>query len=135
MNPTQNRRRQRQAGFTLVEIMVVIVILGLLSTMVMTNVIGMSDDAKIQKAGTDTGSIYDQARIYQMQQSRIPTIEQLTEPDENGRVYVEMLPQDPWDQDYIIRETEGRKFEVVSFGPDMEEGTEDDIIAPPRRER
>jgi len=135
MNPTPNRRRQLQAGFTLVEIMVVIVILGLLATMVARNVIGMSEDAKLQKAKTDVTSIHDAAKLYYVYNSSIPTLEQLTTPDEKGRVAIDMLVADPWDQEYVIRELERNEFEVISFGPDEEEGTEDDITSRPDRER
>ena len=130
----RNRPSLAQAGFTLVEIMVVIVILGLLATMVMTNVIGMSDDAKIQKAQTDVKSIYEAARLWRVKNSTIPTMEQLTTEDEKGKVYLEMVPLDPWDNEYMIRETENRKFEVISMGPDGSEGTEDDISSNLKRE-
>ena len=132
MNRTESNRREgrplpHQDGFTLIEIMVVIVILGLLATLVVPNVIGMSDEARIQKAQTDVTAIANAAKIYRSRNARVPTMEDLTTPDEKGFAYLEDVGQDPWDNDYIIREIEGRNFEVISMGPDGSEGTEDDI--------
>jgi general secretion pathway protein G len=119
--------RARQQGFTLVEIMVVIVILGLLATLVVPNVIGMSDDAKIQKAQTDCTAIFNQAKLFRVKNGKIPSMEELTTPDEKGQAYLENVMSDPWDHEYMIRETDRNQFEVLSMGPDGSEGTEDDI--------
>ena len=131
MNPTQKRRRQRQSGFTLVEIMVVVVIIGLLATIVAPNVLGMFGDSQLEKAKTDVKTIHDSATYWKMRKGKIPTMEDLTTPDEKGNIAFQALSQDPWNQDYIIKELDGRKFEVISCGPDEEEGTEDDIRYPP----
>lgn len=120
-------RPVREDGFTLVEIMVVIVILGLLATLVVPNVIGMSDEAKITKAKTDVHSIESSAKLYRVKNSKVPTMEDLTTPDDKGQAYIDNIGTDPWDHEYIIRETERGKFEVISMGPDGSEGTEDDI--------
>lgn len=120
-------RPVREDGFTLVEIMVVIVILGLLATLVVPNVIGMSDEAKVTKAQTDVKSIYESAKLFRVKNGKVPTMEDLTTPDDKGQAYVENIGSDPWDHEYVIRETERGKFEVISMGPDGSEGTEDDI--------
>ncbi|MGE3171290.1 MAG: type II secretion system protein GspG [Planctomycetota bacterium] len=117
------------AGFTLVEIMVVIVILGLLATLVVPNVIGMSDEAKVQKAQTDCKSIHEQATWYRTKNGRNPSMEDLTTPDDKGHAFIESDITDPWDNEYIIRDIENGKFEVISWGPDGTEGTEDDITS------
>ena len=121
------QRAVRDAGFTLVEIMVVIVILGLLATLVVPNVIGMSDEAKVTKAQTDVKSIYESAKLFRVKNGKVPTMEDLTTPDDKGQAYVENIGSDPWDHEYVIRETERGKFEVISMGPDGSDGTEDDI--------
>jgi general secretion pathway protein G len=132
--PPRAGRTAVQDGFTLIEIMVVIVILGLLATLVVPNVLGMSDEAKVGKAQTDVKSIYEAAKLYKIQNNKIPTLDELTTPDDKGKTYIEMLPQDPWDSDYIIRETDRNQFEVLSLGPDKSEGTEDDISSKPRKQ-
>lgn len=119
--------RRRQQGFTLVEIMVVIVIIGLLATLVVPNVIGMSDEAKVKKAQSDVTSIYNQAKLFRVKNGKVPSMEDLTTPDDKGQAYIENLDTDPWEHEYVIRETDRGKFEVLSMGPDGSEGTEDDI--------
>ena len=119
--------RRRQQGFTLVEIMVVIVIIGLLATLVVPNVIGMSDEAKVKKAQSDVTSIYNQAKLFRVKNGKVPSMEDLTTPDDKGQAYIENLNTDPWEHEYVIRETDRGKFEVISMGPDGSEGTEDDI--------
>ena len=126
---TQSRSR-RQAGFTLVEIMVVIVIIGLLAAIVSPNVLGLSDDAKIEKAKADLRVIADTVKIYLVQGrgAQLPSMETLTTPDEKGKVWLDSISEDPWGNEYTIREGERRgDFEVVSSGPDGSEGTEDDL--------
>ncbi|MEQ1633461.1 MAG: type II secretion system major pseudopilin GspG [Planctomycetota bacterium] len=140
MNDSQSCARRRapfarnaavahQAGFTLVEIMVVIVILGLLATMVVPNVFRMSEEAKVTKAQTDVKAIYDASLLFKMKNSKIPTVEELQTPDDKGQSFLDdnYETKDPWDQDYVIRETDRGRFEVLSMGPDRSEGTEDDI--------
>lgn len=126
----QNRNdRTRQGGFTLVEIMVVIVILGLLATIVGTNVLGARDVAEVKKAQTDIKQIQDTVSLYMTVNStrRIPTLEDLTTPDKNGKVWLMGIAEDPWGSEYVIREGDRGDFEVLSFGPDGDEGTDDDI--------
>ncbi len=118
-----------QAGFTLIEIMVVIVILGLLATLVVPNVLSMGEEAKVTKAQTDVKAIYDAASMFKLKNGKIPSLEELTTPDEKGHSYLDdnIEAKDPWGNDYFIREGEKNKFEVLSLGPDKSEGTDDDI--------
>ena len=124
---------RRQRGFTLVELMVVIIILGLLATVVAPNVIKHLGDAEITKAKEDIRQIQAGVKMYFMKNHKIPKLEDLTTPDKSGDAYVEGFehggtPKDPWGNPYVIREGDKPgKFEVISFGKDMQEGTEDDI--------
>ena len=123
--------RHAEGGFTLIEIMVVIVIIGLLATFVAPNVLGIGEDAKVTKAKVDVKQIADTAKIFKLNNNRLPSIEELTTPDEKGKTMLEILSKDPWDNDYVIREGERGSFEVISWGPDKAEGTEDDISSKP----
>jgi general secretion pathway protein G len=137
MNQADTNRRRAQAGFTLVEIMVVIVILGLLATMVAANVIGASDEARITKAQTDVKTIADSIKQYRVKEGRLPeSLETLTTKNERGINYIEDLPKDPWGNDYILRQGDTpRDFVVLSMGPDGSEGTEDDITSKPKSDK
>lgn len=127
--PQRARLRPAEAGFTLVEIMVVIVILGLLATLVARNVLSASDEARETKAQTDVRMIADAVRSYYSKKGRLPdSLDDLVNKDEKGRSELEELPNDPWDNPYQLVEGDTpRQFEVISWGPDGSEGTEDDI--------
>ena len=127
-----------QAGFTLVEIMVVIVILGLLATLVVQNVVGASDEARIQTAKTNCASFANAVRMYRAQKGKLPdNLEALrNEEDKSKPWYIEDLPKDPWDHDYELREGDTpQDWEVISLGPDGSAGTEDDISSKAKKEK
>ncbi|MFO1078727.1 MAG: type II secretion system major pseudopilin GspG [Planctomycetota bacterium] len=129
MNANENPRAPRcDAGFTLIEIMVVIVILGLLATMVATNVMGKSDQAKIETARTSIKTIESAVESYYITVGKFPTsLEDLTSEDVKGGPYLKSLEKDPWGNDFQFRGENKKDFEVLSYGPDGSEGTEDDI--------
>lgn len=122
-------------GFTLVEVMVVVLILGLLATMAAHNVISPSETAKETRAAADVHTIAGAVRLYFTQHGRMPDLPQLVEPDAKGRTFLESLSRDPWQNEYALRTGPGpREFEVVSAGADRELGSADDISSrpPPR---
>ncbi|WP_354623164.1 type II secretion system major pseudopilin GspG [Psychromonas sp. MME2] len=129
-----------QKGFTLLEIMVVIVILGVLASMVVPNLMGNKDKADRQKVISDVIALENALDMYRLDNSVYPTTEQGLEalrekptssPEprnyrEDG--YIKRLPQDPWGNDYILNSPgENGKIDILSVGPDGEEGTDDDI--------
>lgn len=136
-----NKRNQvNQRGFTLLEIMVVIVILGILASMVVPNLMGSQERANVQKAVSDITALETSLSMYKMDNYNYPTTEQglealITETDieplprrfpEDG--YVKRLPNDPWGNEYqLLNPGENGKYDVFSMGPDGEAGTEDDI--------
>lgn len=131
---TQDRRRRAEAGFTLVEIMVVIVILGLLATMVAKNVIGVSEEARIKTAQTSVHTIADAIELYCVKNGSLPSsIEALTA-EEKGGPYIKQLEKDPWDHDFVLRGETKKDYEVLSLGPDGSENTEDDISSRKKKE-
>lgn len=133
-------KKTAQTGFTLLEIMVVIVILGVLASMVVPNLIGNKDKADIQKVKSDIVALENALDMYKLDNSVYPSTDQgLTalevEPTvsptprnyrEDG--YIKRLPQDPWGNDYILNSPgENGRIDILSVGLDGEEGTDDDI--------
>ena len=131
---------QRQGGFTLLEIMVVIVILGILASLVVPNLMGNKEQADRQKAVSDIVALENALDMYKLDNSRFPTTEQglealvtkpQSEPDprnykEDG--YIRRLPQDPWGNAYqLMSPGEHGKIDVFSMGLDGEAGSDDDI--------
>lgn len=131
---------QRQGGFTLLEIMVVIVILGILASMVVPNLMSKKDQADRQKAVSDIVALENALDMYKLDNSRFPTTEQglealVTKPQsepeprnykEDG--YIRRLPQDPWGNAYqLMSPGEHGKIDVFSPGLDGEAGSDDDI--------
>ena len=128
--------RSAERGFTLVEIMVVIVILGLLATMVATNVLSASDDANEQKARTDVHNISEGVKLFYLKRKTLPdSLDELVEEDEKGNSFLENLPDDPWGNAYVLVPGDNpRSYEIISFGPDGQEDTEDDISSRERKD-
>lgn len=131
---------RRSQGFTLLEIMVVIVILGLLAAMVVPNLMGNKEQADRQKVVVDIQQLESMLDLYKMNNGFYPTTEQslqalvtqaTSEPmprsfPDGG--YIKRLPQDPWGSDYqMVSPGEMGKIDVFSAGPDRTVGTDDDI--------
>lgn len=128
-------RRKAQAGFTLIEIMVVIMILGLLATLVVQNLRGATDKAKRTKAAADIAGLKTGLDRYYMDNGSYPTTDQglpaLVTPPTSGRVpqnyeqggYISRLPADPWGNPYFYQ-SDGNGYALKSFGADGVEGGE-----------
>lgn len=131
------RRRARRAGFTLVEMMVVIVILGILATVVAINVLPSQDKAMVGKARADVSVLEQALESYRLDNFVFPTNEQglqalvapppgLNQADryrEGG--YIRRLPKDPWGNPYQYRAPGAHGLvDVYSFGADGREGGE-----------
>ena len=125
-----------ESGFTLVEIMVVIVILGLLATLVARNVMGASDEARETTAKMNCTMLADSIRSYYSKNGVLPeTLDELWEKDEKGRSELEPVGDDPWGTPYeLLPGDTPRDFEVISCGPDKQPETEDDISNKSNRE-
>lgn len=123
--------RRRRAGFTLAEMMVVIVILGLLATLVVPNVMQKLGQAFGGKAKADITAIMTSLDDFAMQnQMRYPeSLEKLLEPDVNGHKYLDLknLPKDPWGNEYGYEPASGGgKPRVFCLGKDGQPGGEGD---------
>lgn len=124
--PEANRR-----GFTLIEVLLVVAILGILATIVAVKTIGQTDKAKRQAAWTQATSIKTAIAQFEMEVGRLPKdLQELVfEGDANWPgpfLDSEEVPKDPWGNDFTM-EIAGKRIRVTSPGPDGQLGTEDDL--------
>lgn len=116
---------RNEEGFTLVELMVVIVIIGLLATVVIINVLPATDKAAATKAKADVATLEQGVEMYRLNKLRYPSsAEGLKAVTAEG--YVKRLPKDPWGNDYRYAAPgrDGRAFDIYSYGADGREGGE-----------
>jgi general secretion pathway protein G len=129
MKATMHLRQLRQQGFTLIEIMVVVIIIGMLAGIVVPNVMDRLDQASVQKARADFKSLQTALKLYRIDNFTFPSTEQGLEALEvkpslapvprNWKVYVEALPKDPWGNDYqYMSPGEGHDYDIYSLGAD-----------------
>ncbi len=130
--------KQRQAGFTLIEIMVVVVILGILAALVVPQVMSRPDQAKVTVAQTDITAIGAALDMYKLDNGAYPSTQQGLDalvkkpagnpPAKNWNAdgYLKKLPVDPWGNpyQYLSPGTKG-KIDLYSLGADNKEGGED----------
>ena len=130
------RKRARSRGFTLIEIMVVVIILGILAAIVAPNVIGRIDDAQITRVKSDLRGIENALKFYRLDNFAYPTSEQglealVTRPaDPNLRNwkqggYLDRLPRDPWGNPYLyLNPGNNSEIDVYTLGRDGRPGGE-----------
>ncbi len=122
----------RNAGFSLAELMVVIVIIGLLMTVVVPNVVSKLGKATATKAKSDISAIDQAVESFQMDNAaRLPeSLEILVEKDEFGASYLKqtVVPKDPWGNEYIFEPdgTGGSGYLIWTYGADGSPGGEGD---------
>ena len=128
-----------KAGFTLIELMVVLVILGLLATFIGPKIMSRPDDARVSKAINDMQAIETALKMYKLDTGVYPTTEQglkalIEKPEsepvpngykQGGYLDTSSVPKDPWNNNYIYRspgEADDRDYEIISLGADGKEG-------------
>ena len=141
---TDNRLQQyktvaREGGFTLIELMVVMVILGILAGLIVPRIMDRPEEARRTKAAIQIQSIEQALKLYKLDNGQYPTTEQglngLVEPPAVGALakkwrgggYLEKgrVPKDPWDNDFVyISPGLHGDFDLISYGPDNQSGGE-----------
>ena len=128
-------RRARTRGFTLIEIMVVVVIIGLLAAVIIPNVVENVDKAKVSKAKEDIQSLETALTMFYMDNSKYPTNEQglnalITQPTDptiknwKSGGYIQRISKDPWGNDYlfVFPGAHGKAYDLCSLGADGQPG-------------
>ena len=126
-------RNPNSKGFTLIEVMVVVIILGILAAIVVPRVMDRPDDARITKAKQDIRALESALNLYKLDNFVYPTTDQglealVTKPGgtpepKNWKRYMDRLPKDPWGEPYLYLETDG-SVEIKSQGADGQIGGE-----------
>ena len=123
------------SGFTLIEILIVVVILGILGAVVVPNILSRPDTARVQAAQTDLRALSQTLEIYRLDNFQYPSSEQgleslidrpsgFPEPKNwNPEGYLKRLPTDPWGSPYLY-EKAGSSYSLISLGADGQEGGE-----------
>ena len=125
----------RRKGFTLIELMVVLLIVGVLAALVVPSVLGRADDAKIMAARTDVSNLAQALKLYRLDNGRYPSAAQglgalvskpTTDPvPANWRKNLDLLPNDPWGRAYVyLNPGIANEVDVLSLGADGQSGGE-----------
>lgn len=130
-----NRKSSMPGGFTLIELMIVVVILGLLATTVMPKILSKPDQARRTKAAVDIRAIQSALAMFKTDVGRFPTTAEglqalVTNPGLKGfssEGYLEKVPTDPWGNPYVYISPglHSRDYDLKSLGKDGEEGGSD----------
>src|SRR5450830_1906852 len=107
---SQSMRRRLQAGFTLIELMLVLLIIWVLAALIVPNVLDRADDARVTAARTDVNNLMQALKLYKLDNQRFPSGEQglqslVARPSvgsapPNWKPYLDKLPNDPWGRPY-----------------------------------
>ena len=132
------RHSHKHSGFTLIEVIVVLVILGILASIVVPKVVSRTDQAQVVKAEQDLRAIESALQMYRVDNFSYPSTDQgldalATKPTSGQEAknwqpggYIKKVPKDPWGNDYqYLSPGEKGDFAIYSLGPDQRPGTDD----------
>jgi general secretion pathway protein G len=133
VQPLPSNKPRRPRGFTLIELMVVLVIMGVLAALIVPNIIGRTDEARVTAAKTDIGTIMQALKLYKLDNGIYPSQEQglqalVVKPSTppvpgNWKPYLEKLPTDPWGRPYqYLNPGVKGPVDVFSYGADGKPG-------------
>ncbi len=123
----------RQSGFSLIEIMVVVVILGILASIVVPKIISRPDEARVVKAKQDVLAIQSALELYKLDNGVYPSTDQglialVEKPNTNPtprdwKQYLKSLPKDPWGRDYLcLNPGEHGEIDIFTLGAEGQPG-------------
>ncbi len=131
----ENKQRLQQAGFTLIELMIVVVILGLLATIVMPRILDRPEQARRMKAKVDISGIESALAFFKTDTGRFPTTSEglevlVSDPGikgYNSDCYLDKVPLDPWGTRYLYLYpgVHSKDYDLESYGKDGEDGGTD----------
>lgn len=135
----KSRSKKQRNAFSLIELMVVIIILGLLASLVVPNLVGKSDEAKVKLVGIQMKQLEEALKMFRLDMSRYPSTQEglkvlIKKPEgvsgydnyaSSGYLGSGSVPKDPWGYSYIYV-GEGNSYDIISLGSDGKEGGEDD---------
>jgi general secretion pathway protein G len=124
---SMRQRRSGQSGFTLIEIMVVVIIIGILISLVGTNIFPALEETEITATEFQLQQISNSLSMYRMKNARFPTSEQgleaLVNPPGGESRYMDSIPKDSWGNEYNYRSPgQNGDFDLYSLGRDGQEG-------------
>jgi len=134
----KERKRRVRYGFTMIELMAMLIIIGLLATLVVTKVASKIDQARVTTTKANLKALSAAVNQFKMDTGRFPAEDEgllalIEQPgdveiwESGGYLETTELPLDGWNNDFIYES--GKQFAIRSMGPDGEEGTEDDLLS------
>lgn len=131
---------KKSQGFSLIEVMVVLLIIGIMAAMVAPSILGNQEEAQVKKAAVDIQQLENALQMYKLKNNVFPSTEQGLDALVNATTieplprnfpeegFIRRLPQDPWGNEYqLLSPGEVSAIDLFSNGPDGQPGTDDDI--------